>query len=70
MPRKKAEFKHLGTLPKGEWTMVQSKSGAIFLACADHQPKILHDGKLTEMTGQVLDNIVEKGKTDVPVEES
>lgn len=50
MGRKKAEFKNLGTLPKGEWTLVQAvASGSIMLACADHEPMVISDGKLTTL---------------------
>ena len=54
MSRKKAEFKNLGTLPKGEWTMVLSTvSGSIMLVCADHEPMIISNGKLTTLSANM-----------------
>ncbi len=66
MPRKKAKFKNLGTLPKGEWTVMFAKaSGAIILCSAGTEPPmVISDGKLTTL------NLSMKGKTDAPTEES
>ncbi len=65
MARKKAEFKNLGTLESGEWTMVQATtSGAIILTCAGREPMMIQDGKLTTLVASM------RGKTDVPTEES
>ena len=59
MGRKKAEFKNLGTLPKGEWRMISAKaSGAIILTSPDHEPMCLYEGKLTTLNESM------KGKTD------
>lgn len=50
MGRKKAEFKNLGTLPKGEWTIVQATvSGSLMLTCAEHEPMVISDGKLVTL---------------------
>lgn len=65
MARKKAEFKNLGTLPQGEWLMIQATmSGAIILTCSGHEPMCIFEGKLTTLTESM------KGKTDVRTEES
>ena len=51
MGRPKAEFKNLGTLPPGEWTVVQTlATGSLVLACADHEPMVISNGKLTTLT--------------------
>ena len=63
MARKKPEFKKLGTLPKGEWTIVQATvSGSLMLACAEHPPMVIVDGKLTTLSDGM------KGKTDATQE--
>lgn len=59
MSRKKAEFTNLGTLPKGEWTIVQATvSGSLMLACAEHEPMVISNGKLTTLSESM------KGKAD------
>lgn len=51
MGRSKAEFKNLGKLPKGEWTVVLTvATGSLMLACADHEPMVISNGKLTTLT--------------------
>lgn len=49
MSRKKAEFKNLGTLPKGEWQLTQHRDGSIICACQDYPPKVIADGKMKDL---------------------
>ena len=59
MGRKKAEFTNLGTLPKGEWTIVQATvSGSLLLSCAEHDPMVINEGKLITLDESM------RGKTD------
>jgi hypothetical protein len=53
MPRKKAEFKNLGTLPQGKWRVVKAiPSGIILLACAEHEPMVIIDGRMSTLAAR------------------
>lgn len=63
MGRKKAEFTNLGTLPMGEWTIVQAAvSGSLLLSCAEHEPMVIYESKLITLNESM------RGRTDAKKE--
>ena len=65
MSRKKAEFKNLGTLPMGEWSIIQHRDGAIILACGDQPPKIISEGQMKDLNPlakTMLGDAIERSK--------
>ena len=54
MPRKRTQFKNLGTLPSGEWRLIQHVDGAIIAAASGYPPRLISNGKMQKLSSDAF----------------